>query len=156
MKKEDNKLIYTYEDIHSLVRDNYKFIPNNIDLIIAIGTGGFIPARILKTYINVPIYAITVNSYISDKQKNNIDIVQWLDIDLSNKNVLIVDEIDDTRTTLEFCVNKLTTDNGLNNYGVFVIHNKLKTKKYKFPDNIFYYSCSNIIDKWVVYPWDIN
>ena len=102
------------------------------------------------------IAAALIISAITLKQKNNIDVIQWLDIDLSNKNVLIVDEIDDTRTTLEFCVNKLTTDNRLNNYGVFVIHNKLKTKKFKFPDNIFYYSCSNIIDKWVGYPWDIK
>ena len=67
---------------------------------MAIGGGGFIPARILRTFIDVPIISVSVNFY--DK-KNNIttdpNLIQWLDntVDLKNKKILIVDEIDDTK-----------------------------------------------------------
>lgn len=153
MKINDNKYYYTYEDIHNFIRNNYQQISNNIDCIVAIGTGGFIPARILKTYLNIPIYTITVQSY-NNNNETNMKLFQWLDMDLSNKKIVIVDEVDDTRNTLQFCVSQLKEINKLINYEIFVIHNKIKEKKWDIPKEIKYHCCETIQNKWIVYPWD--
>jgi hypoxanthine phosphoribosyltransferase len=119
--------------------------------MIAIGGGGYIPARILryvllfiichrKLYIwltspfsssflkrpgepNIPIQAIGLSLYenlgFDDPEEvpgTKVTRTQWLDLsslemaNLIGKNVLIVDEVDDTRTTLEYAVRELEKD----------------------------------------------
>lgn len=117
--------------------------------MIAIGGGGYVPARILRSFLkrpgrspNIPIQAIglslyeslpttststTANSHDDDDDDDDAKTVveqpgtkvtrtQWLDLsslEMSNlvgKNVLIVDEVDDTRTTLEYAVRELEKD----------------------------------------------
>ena len=119
------KLYYTYDDISNLIKDNYSKIKTP-DYIIAIGGGGLIPARILRTYLNKSIYVISVSLYDDENMKDNIEVLQWIDLNLKDKNILIVDEIDDTRKTLNFCINRLKTKNNANNISVFVLQNKLK------------------------------
>ena len=149
------KLYYSYDDITNLIKNNvYKINKNKIDYIIAIGGGGLIPARMLRSYLNKPIYVITVSSYNDEYVKDNIEILQWIDLDLKDKNILIVDEIDDTRKTLDFCINRLKTRNDATNISVFVLQNKLKNKVSVLDDSIEYFACETIEDKWVVYPWD--
>jgi uncharacterized protein len=90
----------------------------NPNVMIAIGGGGFVPARILRTFLkrtgakNIPIVAIGLSLYEDIPQKDGpeeeagVAVVrtQWLDFstiggqDLIGKRVLIVDEVDDTRT----------------------------------------------------------
>jgi uncharacterized protein len=92
-----------------------EFSPN---VMIAIGGGGFVPARILRTFLkrpgakNIPIVAIGLSLYEDIPQKEGpeeeagVEIIrtQWLDfstigtLDLIGKRILIVDEVDDTRT----------------------------------------------------------
>jgi len=86
--------------------------------MIAIGGGGFVPARILRTFLkrrgakNIPIVAIGLSLYEDIPQQEGpeeepgttVVRTQWLDFstiggqDLIGKRVLIVDEVDDTRT----------------------------------------------------------
>jgi uncharacterized protein len=148
-----DKLYYSYDDISTLIKDNFNKVKSP-DYIIAIGGGGLIPARMLRTYLNKPIYVITVSSYDDEYVKDNIEVLQWVDLDLKDKNILIVDEIDDTRKTLNFCINRLKTKNNANNISVFVLQNKLKNKVNELNNSIEYFACENIEDKWVVYPWD--
>jgi hypoxanthine phosphoribosyltransferase len=68
------------------------------------------------------------------------------------KKILLVDEIDDSRTTLVFCLNELLRYNP-DQVAIAVIHNKLKTKNADFPGNILYFCGSDVENKWVVYPW---
>ena len=63
------KFYVKYDDVHHVVESLYKQIENSNylpDYIIAIGTGGFIPARILRSYLNIPIICITVGFYSDD------------------------------------------------------------------------------------------
>ena len=82
-----NKLYYSYTDIHNLIiksSDEIKLF--NPDLIIAIGGGGFIPARILRSLVDVPIYSVTLKLYNKEDEINDkVEVIQWLDLDLSNK-----------------------------------------------------------------------
>lgn len=96
--------------------------------MIAIGGGGYVPARILRSFLkrpgspNIPIQAIGLSLYESlstdpvEAPGTKVTRTQWLDLsslEMSNlvgKNILIVDEVDDTRTTLEYAVRELEKD----------------------------------------------
>lgn len=156
------KIWYTYDDIHRVVANiAQKIKQSNIqyDAMIAIGGGGFIPARMLRCFIDIPIYAISTFYYLSDKGEgmhDQIQKLQWLDPlpeKLIGKNILVVDEVDDSRVTMEFCLNELKKE-PFNQLGFAALHNKIKPKKGIIPDNIHYYCGEDIPDYWVNYPWD--
>lgn len=156
------KVWYTYDDIHRVIKAVATKIQQSntqYDAMIAIGGGGFIPARILRTFLDIPIYAITTSYYLSEAEDitaETVKKIQWIDPvpeNLVGKNVLIVDEVDDSRTTLEFVVRELQND-GFAKMGIAVIHNKLKPKVGKLPENIAYFSGLEIEDWWINYPWD--
>jgi hypoxanthine phosphoribosyltransferase len=109
-------------------------------LMIAIGGGGYVPARILRSFLkqpgspNIPIQAIGLSLYEElpvidasasatptegtiDQIGTKVTRTQWLDFsslggmeNLVGKRILIVDEVDDTRTTLEYAVKELQKD----------------------------------------------
>ncbi|CAO3697192.1 unnamed protein product [Rhizopus microsporus] len=165
-----SKLHISYNQIHESIKDaverfhiNDTFKP---DLMIAIGGGGFIPARILRTFLkktsrgNIPIQAIGLSLYEElgneERPGTQVQKTQWLnfgashsEISLLGRRILIVDEVDDTRQTLAFAVKELQKDieaeelrhgmkPGESNtvLGVFVLHNKLKQKKQDLPEEI--------------------
>ena len=163
VQEQPEKLRISYQEIHSLVKNGatklqeLEFKP---DYIIAIGGGGFIPARILRTYVEVPILALTISFYegeshtVSSKPK----IVQNLDPEMiRRKKILIVDEVDDTRSTLNWIVKNIIAT-VTEDYGIFVVHNKNKDKVVKIEDIVndsnLYISCSDTNDIWIEYPWD--
>ncbi|KAK0764707.1 hypothetical protein N5P37_002173 [Trichoderma harzianum] len=157
-------------------------------LIIAIGGGGYVPARILRSFLkrpgspNIPIQAIGLSLYESlgdDTQVEEIGTkvtrTQWLDLtalgemaNLVGKRVLIVDEVDDTRTTLEYAVKELEKDVELARqrigsdapkaeFSIFVLHNKNKDKKGQLPEDMVnnrYLAAVTCGDEWINYPWE--
>ena len=156
------KITFTYDFIQERCNDNYSKIKSefNPDVILSIGGGGLIPTRMLRKNIDLPIYVVTLSTY--DENNNPIDTprdIQWMDFsELKDKRILIVDEVDDTRKTLMYLVDKLVNKEGLNrdNLGVFVIHNKLKEKyeSNKGLDVSFYLACDDVAGVWIVYPWE--
>jgi len=106
--------------------------------MIAIGGGGFVPARILRSFLkapgkpNISIQAIGLSLYEQLPNTNGsvsqtpgeveqpgtkVTRTQWLDLtslgemqNLVGKRILIVDEVDDTRTTLQYAVKELEKD----------------------------------------------
>ena len=96
------------------------------------GGGGFITARILRTFLkepgakNIPIQAIGLSLYEDlgttstqvETAGKEVVRTQWLDFgtlakhsgDLIGKTILSVDEVDDTRTTLHYALSELEKD----------------------------------------------
>ncbi|KAI9673448.1 MAG: hypoxanthine-guanine phosphoribosyltransferase [Caeruleum heppii] len=188
-----DKVYVTYNQVHKLcqvsaprILDDFK--PN---LMIAIGGGGYVPARILRSFLkrpsspNIPIQAIGLSLY-EDLGRSSSDHpvetpgtkvtrTQWLDLsslemaNLIGKNILIVDEVDDTRTTLEYAVKELEKDveearkrlgreSEKTVFSVFVLHNKNKTKKGHLPTDMLdenrYLAAKTVDDVWICYPWE--
>lgn len=98
---------------------------------------------------------------------------QWLDLsslsmsNLIGKNILIVDEVDDTRTTLDYAVRELQKDveeaqratgreGETTTFSIFVLHNKEKEKKGSLPDEVMrrYKAARTVGDVWICYPWE--
>lgn len=160
------------------------------DIIVAISGGGLIPARMLRTFLkkenggkNIPIQAIGLSLYEDlgnddFKQVIGKQVVktQWLDLNIINerfgtllgKKILIVDEVDDTRTTLAYALEELekevdiakTTQNSdkETEFSIFVLYNKMKPKKKDLPDYIMnqgrYIVASDVEDSWLCFPYD--
>ena len=149
------KLHYSYSDIHNLVKEGSLRLKNfKPDYIVAIAGGGLIPARMLRTFINVPIISLTISFYNENNQILDVPkILQWVDKEtIKGKNILIVDEVDDTRKTLSYVVEFFNQNS--KNLGVFVVNNKIKEKVYKIPSDVLYISCRENTDIWINYPWD--
>jgi len=150
---------FTYNEIHKTLCDSAQKILNskfNPDYIVAIGAGGFIPARILRTYLKVPIITVTIAYYDHDKKKGKVPAKQqWLDtVDISNKKILVVDEVDDSRITLEYTVKALLEENP-SELSIYVLHNKLREKEGCFPDSVKHvFVGENFENSWFCYPWD--
>ncbi|KAK9481397.1 phosphoribosyltransferase-like protein [Lipomyces japonicus] len=197
------KVYISYNYVHKLCQRSAeeikKFKP---DLIVAIGGGGFIPARILRTFLkepgakNIPIQAIGLSLYedyvshadeheedpvegIAKAEEAGVEVVrtQWLDfntleshaLSLIGKNILVVDEVDDTRTTLHYAISELEKDvheqavklgrqDEVTNFFVFVLHNKDKPKRAQLPDKLInqgrYLAAETVPDLWIAYPWE--
>jgi len=155
-KAPDGRVYYSYADIHETVSNVVvsveKFKP---DYIVAIGGGGFIPGRMLRSWLNIPMLTITVKRYDDADIPGEVKKVQWIEDEIvSGKRVILVDEVDDTRTTLQFCVEELMKINKPAALGVAVVHNKLKEKTGKLPDGMPYFAGEEIPDYWTHYPWD--
>lgn len=188
-KKITNKVYISYNQLHDIVRRTVqrtelveKFSPT---LLIAISAGGFLPARILRNIIkaevggtSLPIQTIGLCLY--ESETNEIYKTQWISTDRKNdplavsfsgQRILIVDEVDETRTTLSYAVNELEKDiekqriSSIENneqwiepkLGVFVVHNKTIAKRHILPEHIMkdaYFAGENVGGEWIVYPWD--
>lgn len=157
----ERKLYFTYNEIHATVKavaDKIQASGFTPDLTVAIGTGGFIPARILKTYLKKPILTVGLAYYDeNDRPTAQPQKIQWIDEverKLTGKKVLLIDEIDDTRATLSYCLKELLTHKPAE-IAVAVLHNKIKPKKAEYPSEVTkIWAGVDIPDQWVVYPWD--
>ncbi len=158
----DSKKFYvSYNSVHKLVKNlSEQLIATGFDpdVIVAIGSGGFIPARIMKTFINRPIYAVGISYYgLDNKHKDHPTKIQWIDevqSQLVGKKVLLIDEVDDTRATLAYCVGELLKFKP-EEIAVLVLHNKQKDKDVEFPVEIKrYFSGLDLGNVWIKYPWD--
>ncbi|KAK2602024.1 hypoxanthine-guanine phosphoribosyltransferase [Conoideocrella luteorostrata] len=184
------KIYVTYNEVHQLCRKSANRILSEFQpqLMIAIGGGGFIPARILRSFLktpgspNIPIQAIGLSLYEQlgeetqvEKKSREVKRTQWLDLtslgqmtNLVGKRILIVDEVDDTRTTLEYAVNELEKDVEIARQGmggdqpktefyIFVLHNKDKKKEGSLPEDMVahrYEAAVTTGDAWINYPWE--
>jgi hypothetical protein len=156
-----DKYKFTYQDIHRTVRSLAERVTAagyETDVIVAIGSGGFIPARMLRTFIDRPILTVGVAYYDKDnKPTTNPRKVQWIEEaerELKGRRILLVDEVDDSRATLEYCVRELMS-HGPATIAVAVLHNKLKEKRGAMPEEVSLYLAGlDIEDRWVAYPWD--
>lgn len=157
----DGEYYFTYTQMHRLVRklaDQIKNDDFDPDFMIAIGTGGFIPARILKIYINKKILTVGLSYYTDENtQRETLQKIQWLDDDqkkLDGKKVLLIDEVNDTGGTLEYTLNELLSCNP-KEIAVVVLHDKKKEKKGHIPPEITrYYVGEYTGPGWIHYPWE--
>ena len=117
-----------------------------------------IPSRIARTFLKKPLLGVGVQLYNEkDELKSEIEKSQWFDEKnlekIKGKKILLVDEIDDTRTTLNYCVDQLW-ECGVKDILIFVLMNKKKEKQESRLEKCKYIAGEEIDDVWVVFPWE--
>lgn len=127
---------------------------------------------------NIPIHAIGLSLYESlpgttaEQIGNEVIRTQWLGPEsgriLLGRRALIVDEVDDSRKTLQYAISELQKDverelaalpeserkAQRTQFAVFVVHNKLKPKLGELPPDVPYYAGDEVEDVWLDYPWE--
>ena len=145
------KHYYSWQDIETMCMSIVKqmYIQNYMpDYIVGITRGGNIPATILSNMLDIPCEAIKV----SFRNDDRVDKGHWLSQKIMDKNILIVDDINDTGATFKWIWNdwKLEklhnvkfaslTENLSSDFGNvdFHVHEVNKAEE----------------DVWLVYPWE--
>lgn len=166
------RVYFSYADVHATIDGG--LIPQILEaapdfapsIMIAIGGGGYIPARILRTTLKIPVLAVGLELYDDatndfDEESSDVRCLQWFDDTkypgnlVTNGDVLIVDEVDDTRTTLQYCVEQVLKKHKPRRLAVAVVHNKIKPKRGVLPEGVLYFAGADVPgDCWNCYPWD--
>ncbi|MEW6295600.1 MAG: phosphoribosyltransferase [Candidatus Diapherotrites archaeon] len=149
MKKE--KLIVSWDEIIPLCKQLSKKIRESEfkpDVLVGMIRGGLIPVRILSTELKCnDVYCLRAKyCRKGNKRTREVRIILGLNVDLTGKKILLVDEIADSGETL-----KLIKD-----YLAFFNPKEIKTA-------VIHFKHSSIIvpdyfvekaEKWVQYPWE--
>jgi len=157
------KKYYSYDQIHQMVKIMSAQIVESkceIDIVIGIATGGWIPARILRTFLPnsnetglpMPLFSIGLVNYDSkDKLLQETLIVQELpaNLKLEGKNILLVDEVADSGGTFVKAEEYILTKDPKKLYTA-VLH--LKDQCRFKPDFVGKQAGND----WIVYPWDVK
>lgn len=118
------------------------------DIIVGIANGGVVPATLLSKKFKIPVRTVIVQLRDGDIQERNSDIEQYIK---DGKRVLLVDDINDTGSTLQHIKNNWDIDDSCwgNNLRTAVIHERIGSKfETDFQSDIIK------TNEWVVYPWE--
>lgn len=121
----------------------------NPDIIIAIGRGGYVPARLISDFLlfndltSMKIEHYTRAACLQPETKIRFPI----STDISGKKVLVVDDITDTGDTLKLAIDYIWTLNPLSVKTAVLQHKPCSSF---VPD---FYSQKITKWRWIIYPW---
>ena len=159
------KKYYDYVHIHDMVNKiSFQMYKDSWrpDYIVGLTRGGLIPAVIMSNTLNIPMHTLKVNlrDHVEGSESN-----LWMSEDaLNGKNILIVDDINDTGATLDWIKKDWQTSSlpndprwltvWGNNVRIAVLIDNLSSN---FSGKVDY-SAKEINkaeeDVWIVYPWE--
>ena len=103
--------IIPLNDIYSLCsRLAQKIIDSEykVDIIIAIARGGFVPARLLCDFLDInDMTSVKVTHYIGTDKGQKASLKYPLNADIKGKNVLLVDDVNDTGKSIKVALDHL-------------------------------------------------
>lgn len=149
------KKFITWDEIHNYIKQS-DVVKNNqdVDLVVAVGSGGMIPGVIIAKLLDKPVINIGLKTYNVNLNEQTY-MAQWyqkFDFKKSkHKRLLVVDDINDTGFTLtninSFLMSGFYTEQDVKYFTVF---SKPKS----------YFRCDSAVevtdDTWLVFPWEVN
>ncbi len=123
----------------------------NPSIVVAIGRGGLVPARILCDYLHIKdLTTIKVEHWGITATPDRKAVIKFpLCADIKDKKVLLVDDTTDTGDTLRVSVEYLKTFGPAELKTAVLIH---KTASDFVPD---FYVKKIVKWRWVIFPWHI-
>ncbi|MBN2331812.1 MAG: phosphoribosyltransferase [Deltaproteobacteria bacterium] len=121
------------------------------DLIVAIGRGGYVPARLVADYLQISqLTTIKIEHYTMGAQRRRWASIRYpLKVAIAGMKVLIVDDVNDTGETLALASKHLAMHNPRENRTAVLHH---KTVSHLQPD----FAARRIIKwRWLIYPWAV-
>lgn len=154
MGKDFSARIVTLSEAYEMAYRVSKQITDSaerFDIVVGIARGGLPPARMICDFLNIKILtSIQIKHYKSGgEEMEKVDIIDPVEIDLKGKNVLLVDDVNDSGETLKAAYEHLSSlKSGL--VKAAVLHEKEDTN-FKA-----HYTGSNITEwKWLIYQWAV-
>jgi len=152
-KKNINVKFLSWDDICTACHDIKSKIETiyNPDVLISIGRGGMIPTRILADLLDInDVYMYSIKLYKGIAQRNNRPTVQSFNHNIEQKNILLVDDIMDSGTTIETVIQNLKRNKPKNIRTATIL---CKTSCKRQPT---FYSKNSEVNDWIVFPWEIH
>ncbi len=121
------------------------------DIVIAIGRGGYVPARLLCDCLDImALTTIKIEHYRSGASRQEQAVIRFpLKADIRGLKVLLVDDVNDTGDTLDVAIEHLQTFHPAE-IRTAVMHHKTTTSF-----NVDYYARKVIKWRWLIYPWAV-
>lgn len=121
------------------------------DMIVAIGRGGYTPARILSDYMDINnLTSFKIEHYHSAMKSPEVIVKYPLAAEIDDLNILLVDDVSDTGDTYTVALNHLAEKGNAKQIKTVALHHKV-VSSYK-PD--FY--VQEIKEwRWIIYPWAV-
>ena len=146
------KHYYSWQDIENMCSSIVLQMYNNNwrpDYIVGLTRGGNIPATIISNMLDVPCEAMKV----SFRNDDRVDKDFWLSELVQEKNILIVDDINDTGATFEWIKNDWMLENILHKVKFATLTENIASN---FGDVSYHVHEVNKSeeDVWLVYPWE--
>lgn len=155
MKNKLQCTLVPWEDFYHLARKVTRDIRESgyaIDIIIAIGRGGYVPGRILSDLLGIKnLTSFKIEHYRNTRKFQSAVVKYPLAADIRSKNVLLVDDVSDSGETFEAAIEHLHECGPAREVRTVVIHHKTTSRI--TPD---YYAGIITEWHWMVYPWAVN
>lgn len=120
------------------------------DLIIAIGRGGYVPARILADYLDMmALTAIRIEHYHGAEKQRQARVKYPLGHDITGQKILLVDDVSDSGDTYTVALEYLNTLNP-GEVKTAALHHKVVSSY--VPD---FYAEEIKEWRWLTYPWAV-
>ena len=120
------------DNLANRINEDYHFVDETEPLIIIgilNGSFMFLSDIVKKLKINCEIHFIKVSSYVGTESTGNINKLIGLNIDLNNKNVLIIEDIIDTGKTMVNIMEELKKSNPSSINICTFLYKKVKCKE---------------------------
>ena len=143
-----------WERFHALARQLALAIrqaPFRPELMVAIGRGGYLPARIVADYLDVyDLTAIRIEHYRGMHRERAARVRYPLTADIAGKRVLLIDDVSDSGATFAVAIRHLQEQGEPAQLRTAVLHHK--TVSGYTPD---FYAETVREWRWIIYPWAV-
>jgi len=142
------KAYYTWEQIESMTQDILQQTRDKqFDAVVGLTRGGLTPAVLISQYLDIPMHTLKISLRDHIGEDNVVEARENFGVN-SGKNILVIDDINDTGATLNYLQESWGHDTVT--YAV-LINNEAS-------DADVDYSSININkmedDVWIVFPWE--
>lgn len=121
------------------------------DILVAIGRGGYLPARILSDFLGLmDLTSFKIEHYHATRKGRQARVRYPLNTDLTGRRVLLVDDVSDSGDTFRVALDHLAGCGSPAEVRTAVLHHKLVSPY--VPD---YYAQKVRIWRWIIYPWAV-
>lgn len=148
------KLI-SWDDFYDLCRILANQIRDSgyrVDMIVAIGRGGYFPGRILSDMLNVRnLTSFKIEHYQSAQRSANALVKYPLSANVDRQRILLVDDVSDSGDTFQVAIEHVNKCGPVREIRTAVIHHKTVSR---FKPDYF----AEVITEWnwLLYPWAVN
>ncbi len=122
------------------------------DMIVAIGRGGWTPARVLADFFGiVDLTGFNIVHYCGSHMEPKARIKYPLAVELDGRRILLVDDVSDSGDTFDLALEHIAGHGAPRAVRTAALHHKIASRF--IPD---FYASRIVKWRWIIYPWALR